>query len=126
MRSLKLLLIPIVLACAIAGSAQQKSENIAARDDLIAALETENAVLRSRLEAEKKISSLLTELNEARKSETESLRASLRAKDKVVVAKDAVIALQEKQIAELKKRKSSPLKRVADVLIGVAVGGLLR
>ena len=126
MRSLKLLLIPIVLACATAASAQQKSENVAARDDLIAALETENAALRSRLEAEKTITSLLTELNETRKSETESLGKALRAKDEVVAAKDAVITLQEKQIAELKKRKTSVLKRLADVLLGVAVGGLLR
>jgi uncharacterized protein HemX len=126
MRSLKLLIIPIVLACATAAFAQQKSENVAARDDLIAALETENAALRSRLEAEKKITSLVTELNETRKSETESLRAALRAKDEVIAAKDVVIEVQEKQIAELKKRKSSPLKRIADVLIGVAVGGLLR
>ena len=126
MRSLKLLLIPIVLASVAAASAQQKSESVAARDDLIAALETENAALRSRLEAEKKITSLLLELNETRKSETESLRAALKAKDEVATAKTEVIALQEKQIAELKKRKSSALKRFGDVLIGVAVAALLR
>jgi homoserine dehydrogenase len=126
MRSLKLLLIPIVLASVTAAYAQQKSENIAARDDLIAALETENAVLRSRLEAEKRVSSLLLELNLTRKSEAESLRAALKAKEEVVTAKTEVIAIQEKQIAELKKRKSSPLKRVGDILIGVAAAVLLK
>lgn len=126
MRSLKLLLIPIVLACATAASAQQKSENIAARDDLIAALETENGALRARLEAEKNVTSLLTELNETRRNETESLRSAIKAKDEVVAAKTEIITLQEKQIAELKKRRTSPLKRLGDVLIGVAVGGLLR
>ena len=126
MRSLKLLLIPIVLASVTAALAQQKSENIAARDDLIAALETENAVLRSRLEAEKRVSSLLLELNLTRKSEAESLRAALKAKEEVVTAKTEVIAIQEKQIAELKKRKSSPLKRVGDILIGVAAAVLLK
>jgi homoserine dehydrogenase len=126
MRSIKLLLIPIVLASVTAAYAQQKSENIAARDDLIAALETENAVLRSRLEAEKRVSSLLLELNLTRKSEAESLRAALKAKEEVVTAKTEVIAIQEKQIAELKKRKSSPLKRVGDILIGVAAAVLLK
>jgi hypothetical protein len=126
MRSLKLLLIPVLLASVTAAYAQQKSENIAARDDLIAALETENAVLRSRLEAEKRVSSLLLELNLTRKSEAESLRAALKAKEEVVTAKTEVIAIQEKQIAELKKRKSSPLKRVGDILIGVAAAVLLK
>lgn len=126
MRSLKLLLIPVLLASVTAAYAQQKSENIAARDDLIAALETENAVLRSRLEAEKRVSSLLLELNLTRKSEAESLRAALKTKDEVVAAKTEVIAIQEKQIAKLKKRKSSPLKRVGDILIGVAAAVLLK
>jgi homoserine dehydrogenase len=126
MRSLKLLLIPVLLASVTAAYAQQKSENIAVRDDLIAALETENAVLRSRLEAEKRVSSLLLELNLTRKSEAESLRAALKAKEEVVTAKTEVIAIQEKQIAELKKRKSSPLKRVGDILIGVAAAVLLK
>lgn len=115
-----------MLASVTAAYAQQKSENIAARDDLIAALETENAVLRSRLEAEKRVSSLLLELNLTRKSEAESLRAALKAKEEVVTAKTEVIAIQEKQIAELKKRKSSPLKRVGDILIGVAAAVLLK
>lgn len=97
-----------------------------AADNLIEALETENAALRTRLETEKTLTSLLSELNETRKSEAQALTAALMAKNESLTAKDAVIDLQEKQIAELKKRKSSPLKRLGDILIGIAAGALLR
>lgn len=126
MKCLRLLTILIVLASATGVYAQQKSESIAIRDELIEALENENASLRARLETEKKLTTVLTELNETRKSEAESLRAALQAKDDVLAAKDALIAANEKQIAELKKRRSSPLKRLGDILIGVAVRGLLK
>ena len=126
MKYLMLAAILIVLVSVTGVYAQKKSENIAVRDDLIEALETENAALRLRLETEKKLTAVFSEINETRKSETESLRAALKAKDEALAAKDAVIAASDKQIAELKKRKSSPLKRLGDILIGVAVGGLLR
>ena len=41
-------------------------------------------------------------------------------------AKDAALTKQEELIAALKKRKSSPWKRLGDVLIGVAISAVLK
>ena len=68
---------------------------------------------------------VLSELNETRKSESEALRSALAAKNETVTAKDAVIATQDKLIETLKRKKSSPWKRLDDVLIGVGLGVLL-
>ena len=68
---------------------------------------------------------MLTELNETRKSETEALRTALAAKSEALTAKDAVIASQDKLIETLKRTKSSPWKRIGDVLIGVGLGVFL-
>jgi hypothetical protein len=69
---------------------------------------------------------LLIELNETRRSETEALRTALAAKNEALTAKDSVIASQEKLIETLKRKKSSPWKRIGDVLIGVGLGIFLR
>lgn len=69
---------------------------------------------------------LLTELNETRKSETEALRTALAAKNEALTAKDAVITSQDKLIEILKRKKSSPWKRIGDVLIGAAIFAILR
>jgi hypothetical protein len=69
---------------------------------------------------------LLTELNETRMSESDALRTALAAKNEALTAKDAVIATQDKLIETLKRKKSSPWKRIGDVLIGVGAGILLR
>ena len=79
-----------------------------------------------RLETEKRTTALLTELNETRKSETETLRTALAAKNEALTAKNAVIASQDKLIETLKHKKSSPWKRLGDVLIGVGVGIVFR
>jgi hypothetical protein len=68
---------------------------------------------------------VLSELNETRKAESEALRSALVAKNETVTAKDAVIATQDKLIETLKHTKSSPWKRLGDVLIGVGIGVLL-
>ena len=70
--------------------------------------------------------SLLTELNETRKSETEALRTALAAKNETLTEKEAVIASQDKLIETLKRKKSSPLKRIRDIVIGVAIFALLK
>ena len=100
-------------------------DELTASRTLIDTLENENAALKTRLETEKRTTALLTELNETRKSETEALRTALAAKNETLTAKDAVIASQDKLIETLKRKKSSPWKRIGDVLIGVGLGVLL-
>lgn len=90
------------------------------------ALERENALLKERLETEKHTSAVLLELNETRKNEAASLRETISAKNEALAAKNEVIASQDKLIAALKKKKTSPLKRLGDVLIGVGVTAVLR
>ena len=65
-------------------------------------------------------------MSESRRAENEALRNAIAAKNETIVAKDAVIASQEKLIEALQKRKSSPWKRLGDVLIGVAAGAIFR
>lgn len=107
-------------ACAAA------AEDLKATRVLAEALESENRLLKTRLEIEKQTASLLVELNETRKSETAALRAAVAAKNETIAAKDVVIASQEKLITTLNTKKTSPWKRFLDVLVGVGVGVVLR
>lgn len=93
---------------------------------LIDALERENAALKRRLETEAAANALLTELNAVRKSETETLRTALAAKNETIAAKDAALAAQEKLIAELRRKKTSVWKRIGDIAIGAVAGAILR
>ena len=93
---------------------------------LIDLLERENRLLKDRLETETRTTAILTELNATRKAESEALRTALAAKTETLAAKDEVIASQQKLIESLKSKKSSPWKRLGDVLIGVAAGMVLR
>ena len=93
---------------------------------MIGLLDRENELLKDRLETEKRASSLLAELNESRRAENEALRNAIAAKNETILAKEAVIAGQEKLIEALKNRKPSPWKRMGDVLIGVAAGMVLK
>ena len=110
----------LINACAAAVN------DLKANRELVESLTTENDALRTRLETEKQITALLTELNETRKSETDALRETVTAKNEAIVAKDAVIASQDKLIETLKKKKSSPWKRLGDVLIGAALFAVLK
>ena len=110
----------------LASACAATADELAASRTLINALENENAALKMRLETEKRTTALLTELNETRKSETEALRTAFAAKNEALTAKDSVIASQDKLIETLKRKKSSPLKRLGDVLIGVGVGIVFR
>jgi septal ring factor EnvC (AmiA/AmiB activator) len=110
----------LVEACAAAADELAKSRV------LVDALETENASLKTRLETEKRTTTILTELNETRRSESDALKAALAAKNETIAAKDAVIASQDKLIAALKQKKSSPWRRLGDVLIGAAVFAILK
>ena len=93
---------------------------------MIDALESENSALKIRLETEKRAAQMLEELNATRKSEADTLRKALDAKNETLIAKDDVIAAQDKLIESLKRKKSSPWKRVMDVLIGAGVATVLR
>ena len=93
---------------------------------LVVALENENAALRKRLEIAARTETVLYELNETRKGETQALRNTITAKNETIEAKDAVIARQDELVTELKRRKSSPWKRLGDVLIGIGVSTILR
>lgn len=101
-------------------------EELSASRKLVGALERENELLKERLDTEKRAISFLTELSESRRAENEALRNAIGAKDEVIFAKDAAIGSQDKLIDALQKRKSSPLKRLGDILIGVAAGAILR
>ena len=82
--------------------------------------------MRERIETARRTETLLNQLNEARRSENEALRAAVSAKNETIAAKDAVLSKQDELIAELKRLKSSPWKRLGDILIGVAVTSLLK
>lgn len=101
-------------------------EELKAARRLIDLLDRENALLKDRLDTEKRASSLLGELNESRRAETEALRETVAAKNETLLGKDAVITNQEKLIDTLKAKKSSPWKRIGDILIGVAAGAIFR
>jgi chromosome segregation ATPase len=93
---------------------------------LVTALDTENLAVKDRLQTEKHTTEILTELSNTRKSESEALRAELTAKNETIAAKDAVIASQDKLIVALKTKKSSPWRRLGDVLIGAAIFAILK
>ncbi|MGD9563571.1 MAG: hypothetical protein AB7F88_01665 [Pyrinomonadaceae bacterium] len=110
----------IINACAAA------ADELAATRRLTSALERENAALRDRLATASQAETLLKELNETRHREAEALRTALAAKNETIAAKDAVIAKQDELITQLKKSKSSPWKRLGDILIGVAISAVLK
>ena len=93
---------------------------------LVNALEQENKMLGERLSAESRLTSVLRELNETRKSEADALRLTLAAKNEAIAAKDAVISRQDQLIRDLKKKRSSPWKRIGDVLLGVAILAVIK
>ncbi len=93
---------------------------------LIDALERENAALKMRLDTERSANAILLELNEARKSESDALRETVKAKNETIAAKDSAIAAQDKLIDELKTKRPSILKRIGDIALGAALGAVLR
>ena len=93
---------------------------------LIDALDAENGALKARLATEKRLSETLTELNSTRRSEAEALRTAISAKDEAIAAKDAVIRKQDDLIADLKRKRRSPLGRIGDILIGAAAVLILK
>ena len=93
---------------------------------LIGALERENGLLKQRIETEKQLADGLTELNRTRKSETDALRSAVAAKNETIAAKDSVIASQDKLIAALKTKKTSPWRRLGDLLTGAAIFAILK
>ena len=102
------------------------AEELRVSRDLIDALEKENTAITARLATEKQTTALLGELNDTRKAETEALRSALAAKNEALTAKDSVIAAQDKLIETLKRKKSSPWKRLGDVLVGVGITMVLK
>ena len=112
--------VTLTRACAAAVSELEASRR------LIDLLDRENTMLKDRLETETRTTAILTELNTNRKAESEALKIALAAKSETLGAKDEVIASQQKLIGSLKTKKSSPWKRLGDILIGVAAGMVLR
>ena len=93
---------------------------------LISALDAELAALRIRFDTEKKLSAVLIDLAGSRKAESDALRTAIAAKNEAMAAKDAVVEGQEKLIRELQRKRSSPLKRIGDILIGAAAVMILK
>lgn len=110
----------VIAACAAA------AEELAASREAITLLEAQRAELASRLADEKKMNGILTELNETRRAESEALRQTIAAKNETITAKDAALKAQDELIAKLKNKRSSPWKRIGDILIGVGAAVLLR
>jgi hypothetical protein len=94
--------------------------------EMIAVLDDENSLLKERLETEKRLSSALTELTATQKQESAALRSALAAKDETIAAKNNVIAAQDQLTAELKAKRSSPWRRLGDILIGAATIAVLK
>ena len=107
-------------ACAAAVSELEASRR------LIDLIDRENKLLKDRLETETRTTAVLTELKASRRAESEALKTALAAKTETLAAKEEVIAAQQKLIDSLKTKKSSPWKRLGDILIGVAAGMVLR
>jgi len=99
---------------------------LATMRELVSALESENHALSERLEAEKRTTALLLELNETRKAENGSLRAVVAAKNETISAQEKVITSQDKLVATLKTKKPSPLSRIGDMLLGAAIFAVLK
>lgn len=110
----------VISACAAA------VDELKASRELIAALDAELTSQRSRLETERRINAVLTELNDTRRSESEALGRAVAAKNETIAAKDAVIASQEKLIESLRSKRSSPWRRIGDILIGAAAIALIK
>lgn len=110
----------IVNACAAA------AEELTETRRLAEALDKENTLLSERLETARQSSALLKELNETRKGETDALKAVIAAKNETITAKEAVIIKQDNLVRELKIKKTSPWKRLGDVLLGVAIFAVLK
>lgn len=114
------------LDTAVTSACAAAVDELKASRSLISALDAELASQRSRLETEKRINAILTELNSTQKSETAALGRSVDAKNETIAAKDAVIASQDKLINELKNKRSSPWRRIGDILIGAAAIAVLK
>lgn len=110
----------LINACAAA------ADELKATRQLVTAVESENAALKIRLQTEKQTTALLLELNETRRTETEALRLALTAKTETITAKDAVIASQDKLVETLKRKRTSPWKRLTDILIGVGITAIIK
>lgn len=110
----------------IAAACSGAADELAASRRLTALLESENALLKQRLETEVRRSQLFEELARTQAAGSDALRETVKAKNDALAAKDALIAAQDKTIASLSAKKSSVWKRLGDILIGAAAGALLR
>lgn len=108
------------------GACVAAADELAATRKLADALDAENRLLRERLETEKRTSDLLTELNKTRAAETDALRTAIAAKNDALAAKETVIEKQSELIVVLKQKRSSPWRRIGDVLIGAAAALILK
>jgi len=79
-----------------------------------------------RLETEKRASAVFAQLDAARRSEAGALRQAIAAGERVIAAKNGEIAARDKLIDELRRRRSSPWRRLGDILIGAAVTAILK
>lgn len=86
----------------------------------------ENRLLRERLAVSKRLEDGLSALNETRDKEAETLRRAIEAKDRIILEKNTAIVKQEEIIAELKRRKDSPWKKVGYILVGIAAASILK
>jgi hypothetical protein len=110
----------------VIGACAAAAEELGEARKLVEALEKENGALNRRLETEKRTSALLADLGETRQTESDALQKALAAKNETITAKDETIRMQAALIENLKKKKTSPLKRLGDILLGAAVIAILK
>lgn len=102
------------------------ADELGASRRLIDLLESENTLLKRQVSTGRQTAELLTELNAARTAETNALRAVIEAQNETIAAKDNALASQARLADALQKKKTSPLKRLGDILIGAAAIAILK
>lgn len=106
--------------------ANKALDELELQDKVITAQDKLITALNDRLSTEKEKSALALELAEARKREAEAQRIAAGSAVEAIAAKDKIIANKDEQIEILKKKKPSILKRIGDVMLGVAAASLIR
>jgi len=110
----------------IVGACAAAANELAETRRLVEVLEAENRLLRERLAVSKRLEDGLSALNETRDKEAATLRKAIEAGERAIREKDAAIEKQEEMIAELKRRKNSPWKKVGYILVGIAAASILK
>ncbi len=93
---------------------------------MLEAKETEIKLLNERLQTEKEKFALAQQLADARKNQADSNGQAINALKEAIAAKDALVLNKEKEIAILKKKKTSVLTIIKTIAVGIGIGLILK